>query len=95
MYNDKIQNIMNNVFLELTNKPLAVKKTNNIYSDKLEFSNIERIDNYYIENNKNRLTDIQKQNRILWEKFYSPVGFLNTLIKDEILQVIIMMMKIK
>ena len=52
MYNDKIQNIMDNVFLELTNKPLAVKKTNNIYSDKLAFSNIERIDNYYIENNK-------------------------------------------
>lgn len=40
----------------------------------------------YIRNNKNRLTDIQRQNRLLWEKFYSPVGFLNTLINTEKLQ---------
>ena len=37
----------------------------------------------YIQNNKHRLTEIQKQNRVLWEKFYSPVGFLNTLINTE------------
>ena len=29
----------------------------------------------FTQNNKNRLTEIQKQNRVLWEKFYSPVGF--------------------
>ena len=40
----------------------------------------------YIENNKNRLTDIQKQNRLLWEKVYSPTGFLNTLINTEKIQ---------
>lgn len=45
--------------------------------------NLEKEILKYIENNKNRLTDIQKQNRILWEKFYSPVGFLNTLINTE------------
>ena len=37
----------------------------------------------FTQNNKNRLTEIQKQNRVLWEKFYSPVGFLKTLINTE------------
>ena len=37
----------------------------------------------FTQDNKNRLTEIQKQNRVLWEKFYSPVGFLNTLINTE------------
>ena len=52
MYEDKIKHLMNNVFLQITNKPLAVKKTNNIYGDKIVFSTADRIHSYYIENNK-------------------------------------------
>jgi hypothetical protein len=37
----------------------------------------------YIENNKNKLPEIQKQNRLLWEKLYSPIGFLNMLLNTE------------
>ena len=43
---------MNDVFHQIINKPLAVKKTNNIYSDDITFLSIERINDYYIENNR-------------------------------------------
>lgn len=43
---------MNDVFHEIINKPLVVKKTNNIYSDDITFLSIERINDYYIENNR-------------------------------------------
>lgn len=49
---EEIKNIMDQVVLQIINKPLAVKKTNNIYSDKFVFSGAERIESYYIENNK-------------------------------------------
>lgn len=43
---------MNDVFHQIINKPLVVKKTNNIYSDDITFLSIERVNDYYIENNR-------------------------------------------
>jgi len=43
---------MNDVFHQIINKPLVVKKTNNIYSDDITFLSIERVNSYYIENNR-------------------------------------------
>lgn len=43
---------MNDVFHQIINKPLIVKKTNNIYSDDITFLSIERVNDYYIENNR-------------------------------------------
>ena len=37
---------------------------------------------FYIEKYKNDLIDIQKQNRKLWETYFSPCGFLLETIKD-------------
>ena len=42
---------------------------------------VEKINDYYI-NNKNNLINIQKQNREIWKKYFSPIGFLNTLALD-------------
>jgi hypothetical protein len=39
---------------------------------------IENIKNYY-EKNKNNLIDIQINNRKIWEKYYSPIGFLENI----------------
>ena len=39
---------------------------------------VERIKTYY-KNNENRLINIQKQNRLLWETYFSPCGFLESL----------------
>ena len=36
--------------------------------------------NDYNEKNKDKLDIIQKNNRLLWEKYYSPIGFLTNLI---------------
>ena len=40
----------------------------------------------YIERYKDNFNEIQKNNRLLWEKIYSPVGFLNTILNTEKLQ---------
>tara|TARA_B110001450_G_C17575675_1_gene462706 strand:+ start:871 stop:1101 length:231 start_codon:yes stop_codon:yes gene_type:complete len=52
MDGEEIKNNMDQVVLQIINKPLALKKTNNIYSDKFVFSAAERVESYYIENNK-------------------------------------------
>lgn len=41
---------------------------------------INIIKDYYIKN-KNNLIEIQKNNRLIWEQYYSPIGFLNNIIK--------------
>lgn len=43
---------MNDVFHQIINKLLVVKKTNNIYSDDITFLSIERVNDYYIKNNR-------------------------------------------
>lgn len=43
---------MNNVFSEITTKPLVVKKTNYAFPDNIYFESIERVDGYYMQNNK-------------------------------------------
>jgi len=40
----------------------------------------------YIEKYKKHFNEMQKNNRLLWKKIYSPVGFLNTIINTEKLQ---------
>jgi hypothetical protein len=41
----------------------------------------EKIKDYY-EKNKSKLTEIQIQNRKIWEDYYSPIGFLNYMKKN-------------
>ena len=40
----------------------------------------------YIKKYKKHFNEMQKNNRLLWEKIYSPVGFLNTVLNTEKLQ---------
>ena len=47
-----------------------------IISNKINL--IEKIKKYY-NDNKDSLTDIQKNNRYLWEKYWSPYGFVENL----------------
>tara|TARA_B100000003_G_scaffold128388_1_gene115074 strand:- start:6463 stop:7401 length:939 start_codon:yes stop_codon:yes gene_type:complete len=49
-----------------------------IISNKINL--IETINKYYIDN-KDILTDIQKNNRSLWEKYWSPYGFIENLVE--------------
>ena len=45
-----------------------------------EIAFIERIRQYYEQNKLNgQLFNIQKQNRVIWEKYFSPCGFLNNI----------------
>lgn len=41
-----------NVLSEIITKPLVVKKTKYIYPNNVNFESLERVDSYYIENNK-------------------------------------------
>lgn len=43
---------MNQCLEQLINRPLLVKKTNNIFWDEVEFLRIERVESYYIEKHK-------------------------------------------
>lgn len=43
---------MNDVFHQIINKPLVVKKTNYIYNPDIKYLSIERVNDYYIENNR-------------------------------------------
>ena len=54
-----------------------VLEESDIINKKLDLITI--IKTYY-ENNKNNLYDIQKQNRKIWEKYYSCCGFLQNII---------------
>jgi len=40
---------------------------------------VQSVKDYYIKN-KDRLYEIQKNNRIIWEKYYSPHGFLSNIV---------------
>jgi hypothetical protein len=48
----RYKNTMTAVLLELTRSPLILKKTNNIYCDNTCFFKIERVNSYYVKNNK-------------------------------------------
>tara|TARA_B100001094_G_C18064581_1_gene736799 strand:+ start:575 stop:778 length:204 start_codon:yes stop_codon:yes gene_type:complete len=43
---------MNAVFKDINSKPLALKKTDYIFSHSISFHNILRVNDFYIENNK-------------------------------------------
>ena len=45
------------------------------------YNEINRIVEQYYNSNKDRLLEIQKNNRKLWEKYFSPIGFVQNLIK--------------
>ena len=48
----------------------------------LEYKNIIQIIKEYYEKNKGRLEIIQKNNRIIWEKYYSCIGFIDSFCKE-------------
>lgn len=55
-----------------------VLEENDIKNHNLDLITIIKI---FYKNNKERLLDIQKQNRIIWEKYYSCCGFLKYVIQ--------------
>ena len=68
----------------LANNPQEVVNSINIDNDQINIGDksldlITIIQEYY-ENNKENLLYIQKQNRIIWEKYYSCYGFLENIV---------------
>ena len=57
-----------------------------IIFDEKELNNIsivEEVKKYY-DKNKDNLIEIQNNNRLLWEKYYSCIGFLQNIYNDYI-----------
>lgn len=52
------------------------------YLNKQSINELVKIIDHYYEINKFRLNEIQEHNRLLWETYLSPVGFINTFSED-------------
>lgn len=57
-----------------------IKENNTQIKEKLL---IDLIEDYYLKN-KDNLIEIQKNNRLIWENYYSPIGFLKNMRREHI-----------
>uniref|UniRef100_A0A6C0KZ30 Uncharacterized protein n=1 Tax=viral metagenome TaxID=1070528 RepID=A0A6C0KZ30_9ZZZZ len=47
-----VNDMMEETLRQISSEPLIVKKTNYVYPDNFHFSRIERVHDFYIENNR-------------------------------------------